>query len=767
MAVNIIKRTWHQNQMVKIEPLNGFAFQAESGGHTFQISGVDDSGNAVPISGTIAGVFLRPDNTDVALTGSASGGVASVTLKSECYAVPGRFLLTVYATSGSNKGTIYAAMGTVSRTSSGAVSPAVASDVVDLVNRINAATATIPASYTTLLNAVAGDYSDTKTYAVKDFVWYNGHLYRCTTAITTAETWTASHWNQVVLSDALNQDIAELKNTLDVANDDINNAENAIKNISDSIGDLNKLETDTKENTVDAINEVNEKTIINRQRTETLANDTVRLATVYLVDNDGNYVVDNAENKLIGEIYLPIVDNDWGSDVYPAPAKIVGKRFDNLEKRVGYTFLDGVDKIAYKGWNDIPILFIDNMPESLLAIDASKASGEATSATFDFPAFGIHGKLKKVKVQGNSSQTLPKKNYTLTFSDNVKLVDSWGYHKKYVIKANFNDYSQSRNVCSAKLWGRARRQRIGEDNAFLVDASGNKLIDPDGGYLIGDINPQLASAINCGAVDGFPIMVYMNGEYWGVYCFNTPKDDYMANMGDGDRECILCADNSTTQAELFQAIATLEPDSNGHCDFEVEYASDGFDNSQILESLNTMLGLVVNTHSDYKNVLSPYIDFGSAIDYYILSALTDNIDGISKNYLLQTWDGVKWYFCAYDMDMTFGNISSRGNELGSPANGRSFRSIQDKHRMFHIIYAYCRDELVARYKQLRSTVFSESNLDTLFGRFVIKIPKNAYDYETLRWPQTTGTSVKTFDQICNWYRLRIQLLDAEIAQLES
>ena len=222
MAVNIIKRTWHQNQMVKIEPLNGFAFQAESGGHTFQISGVDDSGNAVPISGTIAGVFLRPDNTDVALSGSASGGVASVTLTAECYAVPGRFLMTVYATSGSNKGTIYAAMGTVSRTTSGAVSPAAASDVVDLVNRIDAATATIPASYTTLLNAVAGDYSDTKTYAVKDFVWYNGHLYRCTTAITTAETWTAGHWNQVVLADALNADITDLKSAISSSLDYVN-----------------------------------------------------------------------------------------------------------------------------------------------------------------------------------------------------------------------------------------------------------------------------------------------------------------------------------------------------------------------------------------------------------------------------------------------------------------------------------------------------------------------------------------------------------------
>lgn len=234
MAVNIIKRTWHQNQMVKIEPLNGFAFQAESGGHTFQISGIDDSGNAVPISGTIAGVFLRPDNTDVALTGSASGGVASVTLKAECYAVPGRFLLTVYATSGSNKGTIYAAMGTVSRTSSGAVSPAASSDVVDLVNRINAATATIPASYTTLLNAVATDYSPDATYPkVGTFVWYSGKLYRSKVPITTAETWTAAHWNQVVLSDALNQDITDLKSASN-AEYALDRKENGIRNITPS-----------------------------------------------------------------------------------------------------------------------------------------------------------------------------------------------------------------------------------------------------------------------------------------------------------------------------------------------------------------------------------------------------------------------------------------------------------------------------------------------------------------------------------------------------
>ena len=46
---------------------------------------------------------------------------------------------------------------------------------------------------------VAAQYSSSATYDVGDYVIYNGNLYRCTTAITTAETWTAAHWTAAVL----------------------------------------------------------------------------------------------------------------------------------------------------------------------------------------------------------------------------------------------------------------------------------------------------------------------------------------------------------------------------------------------------------------------------------------------------------------------------------------------------------------------------------------------------------------------------------------
>lgn len=50
---------------------------------------------------------------------------------------------------------------------------------------------------------LAPDYSTSATYAVNDLCVYSGRLYRCTTAITTAEAWTAAHWTEATVEDVL------------------------------------------------------------------------------------------------------------------------------------------------------------------------------------------------------------------------------------------------------------------------------------------------------------------------------------------------------------------------------------------------------------------------------------------------------------------------------------------------------------------------------------------------------------------------------------
>ena len=218
MANNIIRRTWKQGGLVNIEDLRGSAFQAESGGHTFQISGVDIDGNPLALSGTPAGVLLRADGQDVTLTCSVSDGVVSATLPANAYVVPGRIGITIFLTNGWQKVAIYAAVGSVATTSSGTVAPPAGSDVVDLVNAISTAVATIPASYTDLMAAVAPTYSTSALYAVGSYAWYDGKLYRCTTAITSGETWTSGHWTLANLG----SDVYDLKSALNTVEGIIN-----------------------------------------------------------------------------------------------------------------------------------------------------------------------------------------------------------------------------------------------------------------------------------------------------------------------------------------------------------------------------------------------------------------------------------------------------------------------------------------------------------------------------------------------------------------
>lgn len=53
---------------------------------------------------------------------------------------------------------------------------------------------------------IAAAYDATATYAVGDLCIYNGNLYECSTAISTAEVWDSTHWAQKVVADKLGGD---------------------------------------------------------------------------------------------------------------------------------------------------------------------------------------------------------------------------------------------------------------------------------------------------------------------------------------------------------------------------------------------------------------------------------------------------------------------------------------------------------------------------------------------------------------------------------
>lgn len=62
-------------------------------------------------------------------------------------------------------------------------------------------------NYEKLENYNTPEFSTSATYAVGDYVMYDGKLYKCKTAITTASAWDVSKWDLAILSD----DVSDLK----------------------------------------------------------------------------------------------------------------------------------------------------------------------------------------------------------------------------------------------------------------------------------------------------------------------------------------------------------------------------------------------------------------------------------------------------------------------------------------------------------------------------------------------------------------------------
>lgn len=55
------------------------------------------------------------------------------------------------------------------------------------------------ASGNDVMGMIADPYDATATYAVGAFVTHDNKLYKCSTAIETAEAWTAAHWTQTTI----------------------------------------------------------------------------------------------------------------------------------------------------------------------------------------------------------------------------------------------------------------------------------------------------------------------------------------------------------------------------------------------------------------------------------------------------------------------------------------------------------------------------------------------------------------------------------------
>ena len=241
--------------------------------------------------------------------------------------------------------------------------------------------------------------------------------------------------------------------------------------------------------------------------------------------------------------------------------------------------------------------------------------------------------------QGSSSMAYAKKNFAMDIlnedgsSCDIKIGD-WPVMDSYNFKANFIDFTQSRNVTIARLAYQAActrpyGQRFGWELPYSPGVTSLRDRFDDGSR---------------GTIDGFPMELFINGEYWGLYTFNIKKTRKNFNMKKGeDIKIIMGAETHNSYIDFYES--------------QWDFKNPDPVTPVTLEKVRRLFTWQRDIDRGRADFLSTYKDYwlkDQWIDYFIFITLFYAPDCYWKNGMLCTWDGDRWAFMLYDLDTTFG-----------------------------------------------------------------------------------------------------------------
>ncbi len=386
--------------------------------------------------------------------------------------------------------------------------------------------------------------------------------------------------------------------------------------------------------------------------------------------------------------------------------------------------------------NSIPQLSLTGSLEGIGKKQRVVLKAEFVSAEQSFQCNAV------MTTQGHSTYGYPKTNYTVRFYDDTegnqkhKLnFRNWNKEHKYILKANYVDLSQCRNLVGANLWTDMVRSRENVPDAI------SKL-------------PTL------GAVDGFPVSVVLNGEFFGLFTMNLHKDDDLYQMKEGKKNALVICNQQTADEALFLAPAEFAEDYSS--DWEVEFCGTE-DETWAKEGFNSLITFV-NSSSDqvFREHLADYLDMDAAVDYLIfIYALGLQHSGAKDLVMLNFGD--KWIPSAFDMDEAFGLDAEAYVYLAPdaflPEKTDGIWSSGTGSLLWDRLLQNFEEQIRERYSDLRQGVLSEESLRERIHTYIAGIPESLYDYDYYLYPDRPVDDRNMEDQIIHYIAERLPILD--------
>lgn len=432
--------------------------------------------------------------------------------------------------------------------------------------------------------------------------------------------------------------------------------------------------------------------------------------------------------------------------------------------------------------------------------------------------------------QGNSSMSMPKKNFAMDMFDSESGGDAfsikfgeWIPQDSFHLKAYQGDYFigvcpvgyklfdqiiATRDIYTNRDWKKALippAEEIGLNERALADMDDKYSLDNDARCF----------------PDGFPVIVFLNDSFYGVYSWQIKKhrDNYMMSKkkplhihldGAIGEATLFNPPNGTLNWDIINGVAPY-PGTDNYEGFEIrnpkpKKKNDGWDiicidgtkydadnnrkeligeDSSIYDSSNTShvntnktknaiitLSTYIqelihmensgSTTEQIREKIAEFFDVESIIDYLIFSDIILNIDGFFKNWQWITWDGKKWFVEPYDLDGIFG---WSGWNVVSPEYARLGNA---KGYPTWWIMNYYQTELESRYAFLRDkSIIADENILSILRNWISNIGTDNYQREHEKWPYDKEHYIyapedvhkDSIYRISNWLKIRIDICD--------
>ena len=406
-----------------------------------------------------------------------------------------------------------------------------------------------------------------------------------------------------------------------------------------------------------------------------------------------------------------------------------------------------------------------------------------------------------LNAQGTSSLGLPKKHFSIDIVDSdynnshsIKF-GTWVMQDSFHLKAYLLDGLRVKPIAAYDLYESILLTRpIREDRVWKRLQLPPNI--PDNSNAISEAYLQIDDGAKCHPA-GFPIILSVNGEFYGIYCWQLKKhranyhqkksnanhihldgnisnillwnaggninwdkwagkeyesSDILNNEGievRNPKKLILVDgseyDGETNSGEL---ISASSPNYNANNADMVRTAAVRA-NIERLSRRVTEISQMTKSEAK-KSALAEVFDIASIIDYIIFGQITANVDGYKKNWQWVTYDGIKWAVNAYDLDSVWG-----WNGVGYVPQ-LSWWYTGDAIPAQMVIENY-EAEIKERYAELRKQgVLDLHKIMTPLAQYVKSVGFENYEKEFEKWTEGVRDNLWRFEV---WMEESIRLTD--------